>query len=79
MTEEITMKDTITDDRKEVALFRFGMISEALHLPPDEAAAAPEAAIATGGDDPGVGPAQGCGDDDAELDPARTESRVSTG
>ena len=32
------MKDTIDDHRKEVALFRYGLISEALHLPPDEAA-----------------------------------------
>ncbi len=32
------MNDTISDHRKDVALFRFGMISEALHLPPDEAA-----------------------------------------
>ena len=31
------MKDTIDDRRKEVALFRYGLISEALHLPPDEA------------------------------------------
>ena len=33
------MNDTTTDYRKEVALFRFAMISEALHLPPDEAKA----------------------------------------
>ena len=32
------MKDTTSDCRKDVALFRFAMISEALHLPPDEAA-----------------------------------------
>ena len=32
------MKDTTDDHRKEVALFRYGLISEALHLPPDEAA-----------------------------------------
>ena len=38
MTEDITMKDTISDYRKDVALFRFGMISEALHLPPDKVA-----------------------------------------
>ena len=38
MTEDITMKDTINDYRKDVALFRFGMISEALHLPPDKVA-----------------------------------------
>ncbi len=38
MTEGITMKDTINDGRKDVALFRFAMISEALHLPPEEVA-----------------------------------------
>ena len=38
MTGEITMKDTINDYRKDVALFRFAMISEALHLPPDKVA-----------------------------------------
>ena len=38
MTEGITMKDTITDYRKDVALFRFAMISEALHLPAEEVA-----------------------------------------
>ncbi len=32
------MKDTTGDHRKEVALFRYGLIPEALHLPPDEAA-----------------------------------------
>ena len=32
------MKDTINDHGKDVALFRFAMISEALHLPPDEVA-----------------------------------------
>ena len=37
-TKEMTMKDTFDDHRKEVALFRYGLISEALHLPPDEAA-----------------------------------------
>ena len=36
--EETIMKDTTDDHRKEVALFRYGLISEALHLPPDEAA-----------------------------------------
>ena len=38
MTEGITMKDTINDGRKDVALFRFAMISEALHLPAEEVA-----------------------------------------
>ncbi len=32
------MKDTEGDYRKDVALFRFGLISEALHLPPNEVA-----------------------------------------
>ena len=32
------MNGTITDNRKDVALFRFAMISEALHLPAEEVA-----------------------------------------